>query len=388
MKKILSTLAVLALALGFASADVTFSFYNKLYEDGAISQHWDNYKENGDSKTKSDFPGLINRMYFEILSDRVDAMIKADVKLDDDDDSPLETEHFYLAGRIKDWYLEFRPITPVTLSLHTGIYSDGSYLPVYDDNINAGNIGSDGFTVTVCPIKGLRIALTTPFGMKSSEWSNKYREANFINGDKDKGEPKTFDVGIGAIYGIDTFQLGFSIQDIADSDERQIGAYINLPTLFGVSDSLTVGAGFAHSESYRSVVGDSDTISLGHIESDVFYKNLLSAYGAMDFGKASLSAEVAYNLNDDSAEAVYDLYTAAAFSFGLTDKLSATVTGKLLADLAYKSGAKNENIMFGAFALNYDVNANHAVGAEFNVALRDKDWAIAIPLYWKYHFSK
>ena len=388
MKKTLFTFSLLAFVLCFASAEINFSFYNKLYEDSAISQHWDNYPGTDDSKTKSDFPGIINRMYFEVFSDRVDAMIKADVKLDDDDDSPLETEHYYLSGRIKDWYLEFRPIEPVTLSLHTGIFSDGSYLPVYDNNINAGNIGSDGFTVTVRPIKDLRIALTTPFGMKSNNWSNTYGEANFLNGEEEKFENKNFDVGLGTIYGSELFQVGFSIQDIADNDERQIGAYISLPSLFGVSDALTVGAGFAHSESFRTVVGDGDTISVGHIEGDVVYKNLFSAYGTMDFKKASLSAEIAYNLNDDSTEARYDLYTAASLSFGLTEKMTASVTGKLLADLGYKSGEKNENGLFGGFALNYDVNARHSVGAEFNIAICDKDWAIALPLYWKYHFDK
>lgn len=379
MKKIVLTLAVLAFGLGLASADINFSFYNKLYEDSAITQHWDD-DGTGESKTKSDFPGIINRMYFEVFTDRVDAMLKADVKLDDNDDAPFETEHFYLAGRLKDWYLEFRPIEPVTLSLHTGIFSDGSYLPVYDDNINAGNIGSDGFTVTVRPIQGLRLALTTPFGMSTNTWSDR----NYLNGD----EKKYFDVGLGAIYGQDLFQIGFSVQDIADSDERQIGAYINLPTLFGVSEKLTLGAGFAHSECYRTVVGDGDTISLGHIKSDVSYKNLLSAYGSMDFGKVALAAEIASNLSDDDPSAEYDIYTAATVSFGITEQVSASATGKILSDLGYKTGAKNENILFGAFALNLQVNDRHSVGAEFDVAVCDKDWAIALPLYWKYSFGK
>ena len=86
MKKILSTLAVLAFALGFASADVKFSFYNKLYEEDAFVDHYDNGRDDdGNSESVTDFMGIKNRMYFEVFTDRVDAMIKADVRFDDND---------------------------------------------------------------------------------------------------------------------------------------------------------------------------------------------------------------------------------------------------------------------------------------------------------------
>lgn len=378
MKKIISTLAVLVLALGVASADVQFSFYNKLYEEDPFVEHYENGRhDDGDSETVSDFMGILNRMYFEVFTDRVDAMIKADARFDDNDE-----DHYGLDGRLKDWYLEFRPIEMITLSLHTGIFSDGSYLPIYDDNINAGNIGSDGFTVTVRPIEGLRFALSTPFDI-NADWSE---SKNYLNGDKDKGENDPFDVRLGAIYGQDLFQIGLSVQDVADSDERQIGAYVNLPTLFGVSEALTIGAGFAHSECHRSVVSDADTISLGHLGGDVWYKNLLSAYATMEFEKFGLVAEAVYNCSDDDPMAQYDFYSAASLSFGLAEKLTAAITGKILVDLSAKEN-KSDSTLFGAFGLEYEVNDNNAVGCEFNVATCDKDWAIAIPVFWRYHFE-
>ena len=377
MKKILSSMAVLALALGFASADVKFSFYNKLYEEDAFVDHYDNGRDDdGNSESVTDFMGIKNRMYFEVFTDRVDAMIKADVRFDDNDN-----DHYGLDGRLKDWYLEFRPIEIATLSLHTGIFSDGSYLPIYDDNINAGNIGSDGLTFTLRPVEGLRLGFTAPFDM-DSDWGKK----NYFNGDKDEGENDKFDFGIGAIYGQELFQIGFSVQDIADSDERQIGAYINLPTLFGASEAVTVGAGFAHSETYRTIVADADTISLGHIEADVLYKNLLSAYATLEFEKFGLSAEIAYNLSDDDSLAIYDLYSAASLSFGLADKLTASVTGKILSDLKSENDT-NKTILFGAFGLEYEANEKNTLGCEFNIATKDKDWSIAIPVFWKYHFE-
>ena len=385
MKKILSSMAVLALALGFASADVKFSFYNKLYEEDAFVDHYDNGRDDdGNSESVTDFMGIKNRMYFEVFTDRVDAMIKADVRFDDNDN-----DHYGLDGRLKDWYLEFRPIEIATLSLHTGIFSDGSYLPVYDDNINAGNIGSDGLTFTLRPVEGLRFGVTAPFSM-DSDWGDK----NYFNGDKDEDESDKFDFGIGAIYGQELFQIGFSVQDVADSDERQIGAYINLPTLFGVSEAVTVGAGFAHSEKYRTIVADADTISLGDIGADVSYKNLLSAYATLDFEKFGIAAEIAYNMSDDEPDVIidddpfdsYDLYSAASISFGLADKLTASVTGKILSDLKSKNDT-NKTILFGAFGLEYEANEKNTLGCEFNIATCDKDWSIAIPVFWKYHFE-
>ena len=379
MKKILSTMAVLAAVLWGASAEVKFSFYNKLYEEDPFIQHYEKGKDGtSEPETVKDFMGVANRMYFEVFTDRVDAMIKADFKLDDNTD----TNHLYLAGRVKDWSLEFRPIEMISLNLHTGIFADGSYLPIYDDNVNAANIGSDGFTVTVRPVKGLRLAASAPFGMGQDTWSDK----NYLNGDKDKGEANPFDVRLGAIYEQELFQIGLAAHDIADSDERQFGSYVNLPTLFGLSDAVTIGAGFAHSESIRSVVPDHDTISLGHIEGDVYYKNLLNAYAVVELEKFAVSAEAAYNFSDDNTQAVYDLYSAASLSFSLTDNLTAGIVGKLLSDIKSEA-TKNENILLGGIGLEYDANENHTLGIEFDVAKQDKDWSLAVPLFWKYHID-
>ncbi|MBR1723018.1 MAG: hypothetical protein IJ727_11145, partial [Treponema sp.] len=181
------------------------------------------------------------------------------------------------------------------------------------------------------------------------------------------------------------FHIGASIQDILDGDQRQVGAYINMPNLFGAVEGLTVGAGFAASERVRLSFGD--LISVGHIESGVVYENLLSAYATIELGKFSLAAEMLYNFGYDKAfETPYDFYTGAAISFGLVDKLTATVTGKLMLDLASDADDEAELMTSGAFAIDYDLNENNTLGAEFDVGIYDSDWAVAIPVYWKYHF--
>ena len=144
----------------------------------------------------------------------------------------------------------------------------------------------------------------------------------------------------------------------------------------------TLGAGFAHSEEWTDSFDD--LISVGEIGGGVAYENLLNAYAAYELEKFSLTAEMVYNLGADK-ESGYDFYSAAAISFGLVENLTATATGKILVDLKDK-GEKEKNVTMGAFALDYDVNDNNTIGAEFDVAVFDKDWAIAVPVYWKYHF--
>ncbi|MDY6397470.1 MAG: hypothetical protein SPL22_07025 [Treponema sp.] len=381
MKKIISSLAALALASAFASADdIKLSFYNKLYEEDAILIHSDEADE-----TTKDFPGIKERMQAEVTSEKVDALVKATVTLDDYDE-----KHFGLQGEVNDWYVEFRPIDKIALGMHTGIFADGSTLPIYDDNVNAANIGSDGFTVSVFPIENLRFAVTAPFSFDGSPEGVNWIDGNKneIVGEDEDGNPiredENFNIGFGAIYDHELFQIGASVQDVADSDQRQIGAYINLPKLFGKVEPLTIGAGFAHSEAVRAVVGDADLISVGPIESCVSYKDLLSAYATFETEKVTVAAEMAYNLGCDD-ETFYDFYSAASVSFGIVENLTATATGKILVDLKDKDETQ-KNITMGAFALDYDLNENNTVGAEFDIAMRDKDWAIAVPVYWKYHF--
>jgi len=371
MKKIISSLAALALASAFASADdIKLSFYNKLYEEDAILIHSDEADE-----TTKDFPGIKERMQAEVTSEKVDAMVKATVTLDDYDE-----KHFGLQGKVNDWYVEFRPIDKIALGMHTGIYADGSTLPIYDDNLAAGNIGSDGFTVSVFPIENLRFAVTAPFSFDGSKEKD---DINWLNGKKEDDEEENFNIGFGAIYDHELFQIGASLQDVADSDQRQIGAYINLPKLFGKVEPLTIGAGFAHSEAWVTDSFD-DLISIGEVGAGVAYENLLNAYATFEAEKFSVTAEMVYNLGSDK-EPSYDFYSAASVSFGIVENLTATATGKILVDLKDKDETQ-KNITMGAFALDYDVNENNTVGAEFDIAMCDKDWAIAVPVYWKYHF--
>lgn len=436
MKKAAVLLMAFFAATGFAFADdLKISFYNKIFTEDAILSHhewtcpgW--HKKHKD--TDSDFPAIKEKMYAEIMTERVDAMVEITASIDD-----YDNRHFGIDGDIDDYYIEFRPIHPVTLGLHTSIFAGGSLLPIYDDNVWAGNIGSYGFTTTWRPSvlkDALRVAVTVPFNTIAADSA---RRKNWLNGSDAAGahywdaegweydeddfmyEGK-FDVGLGLIYDHgDYLQVGFSVQDIADPDERQIGVFVDLPGLFGILDNLTIGGGFAHSE--RPRVAFDDLISIGHDETEIVkshgpgetdgpypvggvycayglaYENLLTSYLKMEFDNFNLTAEMLYNFKEDSksylpgydmrniyARVPYDFYGAASFGFGLAG-FNATATGKLLKDLS-KKGAKAAH--FGGFYLDYDINKSNSVGAGVEADICDKDWHLALPLYWKYSFER
>ena len=426
MKKIIATLVAGVSAFGLAFADdIKINFYNQVYsEDYFMAHHeWEDAAGDTHKKTGTDFPGIKERMYAEVFTDRVDAMVKATMTFDDDDDYKTNAnggvkhvEHYYIDGDIDDYYIEFRPIHEVTLGLHTGIFADGSYLPIYDDNVWAGNVGSNGFTATWRPSAlndALRIAVTTPFNTiaadddRTKNWVTGNKKYTKGTGDDAETEEDDFDIGAGVIFTQEFFQIGFSVQDILDADERQFGAYVNFPGFFDIVPQLTIGGGVAHSERVRTAFDDligqgehfyvseseyedldeGGTRRVASCKHGLAYEDLVSSYLLMEFDHFNLSAEMLYNLKENyplGTEGAYDFYGAVSFGFGLAG-FNATATGKLLKDLT-KHGAKA--VHFGGFYLDYDINEHNTVGVGAEVDVCDKDWHAALPVYWKYHFEK
>lgn len=363
MKRILASMvAVAAVWGGVAFADVQVNFYNELYSEDPFLRHHDD-DEDGEYKTDAYFPGIKERMYADIKTAKVDAGVKGTFMFNQD----WSTDHFHFSGEIEDWWVEFRPIDMITLGLHDTIWADGSYFPIWDDNATAGNIGSDGFTFVIRPIKMLRLAATVPSGMD-------YDTLNWLNDDHD------FHFGTGAILDLDMFQASVNMQGIPCSSGRQFGTFVNMPGFFGVVKALSIGAGFTHAWGYEEKWNQNylkDLIA----DFGMAYTNLLNAYVTYDARLFRLNAELAWDFDFDDNAKGYDFYTAVAFSFGLVDKLSATATGKLLFDFA-DNGLGNG---YGAsFAVDYEINKRHAVGAKAEVNKVDKYWDFAIPVYWKY----
>lgn len=393
MKKIVLALAAITFSASAFAADV--SFYNKVYEEDPFYLHTDKkHTEDGDNDSKTDFPVLKDEMSVEYQSEHVDAAITAVVGLDDFDE-----QHFGIDGYIDDWYVEYRLFQPVTLGLHDNIYMDGSALPVYDDNLSGGNIGSDGFTVVYRPSflnNKLRLGATLPFNFTKDDFNEE--DTNWLKTKDDDDDTKYVDFGLGAIYDHELFQLGVTVRDILDNDERVFGTYISFPNLFGAVEGLTLGGGLTHTERESF---DGDDYSVKGLEGAGFDdltwfggvtgENLVSAN--LTFEKedlpVSFAADFLYNLGQKYAEEEYfwDLYTAVTLTFGINDQLSAYVGGKLLVDTKNDSEAqpdKAENVYGVNLGVDFQLDDHNSLGAGFEYQTWDSDYQIAVPVYWQW----
>ena len=386
MKKIFAGAFAVAAVCGIAFADVHVNFYNKLYSEDPVVVHHKNY-EKDKYETDVYFPGIKEQMYADIKTDRVDVGVKGTLSLnhyefDDENLFGIKHDHFFIKGEIDDWWVEFRPFSKATLGLHDTIWADGSYLPIWDDNVTAGNIGSDGFTFIFKPIEQLRLAATIPSGMDydtAVNWLNDSAE------DEEHENFHNFHFGMGAIFDVDMFQVSANIQGIPCSGGRQFGTFINMPGIFGIVKELSIGAGFTHA--WGNDWGQNQLSGL-IADAGLRYENLMNVYVTYDAGSFGLSAEIAFNFDFDDVNYFggngYDFYTAVAVSFGLMDKLTATATGKLLYDFA-DSSKKGLGLGTGAsFAIDYEVNKRNMIGAEVDFNLVDDYWDFAVPVYWKY----
>ena len=390
MKKIaIAAFAALAF-VGSAFADVKLSFENKVYEDDAV---WAKFgkDETGISaygvpadKTEKDFPAIKNSMKVELESDQVDAMVKGIWDLDDDDDS----EHYYVEGSIDDWYIEFRPVEILTLALHDNIYSEGSYLPIYDDNLQGGNIGSDGFTVVVRPNafnKALRIAATIPWGWR-----------NYINGKEEDYEDENFHVGAGFIFSLPQIEIGATFQQPNCSDDRLIGASVAFPTLFGIHEGLKLSAGFTNSKAKDAGFDDLIYEDWGGVEGE----NIVNAAVTFEQDALSLAAEVVYAIDQDEPTygpygnyLVGECYAALTCGYSVTEQLTLGVTGKII---TYKEsdGVSISPMWSAGINADYDLDEHNSFGAgfefiswsgfEFGSKKYDGVNGIKVPVYWKW----
>ena len=378
MKKIaIAAFAALAF-IGSAFAEITLSFSNKLYEEDPI---W--IKEGDESST--DFPALWEKMSVEIESEKVDAAIEGKFAIDDWDE-----KHFGLQGEVSDWYIEFRPIEILTLAMHDNIYSQGSYLPIYDDNLSGGNIGSDGFTVVVRPNqfdKALRIALTAPFSFGGEDDTD---GINYFNGKKEDGEDENFHIGAGFIFAQEKFEIGATFQNLPCSDDRLIGVSVAFPTLFGVNEGLNVGLGFTNAKGKDAGFDDLVKEDFG-----VIGENILNLAVTFEKDAFSCAAEVVFDLddkNDDNSADIYDLYAALNFGYAINEQLGVGLTGKVLTDL----NSDTSKIYKTAFEIgvnaDYQLDEHNSFGVEFDYFMTTIDntddktdiSAIKVPVYWKW----
>ncbi|MBQ0052789.1 MAG: hypothetical protein KBT11_12140 [Treponema sp.] len=401
MKKLaLALMAVVAGASAFG--EVNYRFTNKVSSDTMNIRHIDGkYNDptnerrhsvnreflakseidDKSSHTDTQFLNVDDEFKAELKTSKIDAMIKAKFAFGDltnDGDYGFKWK-----SEIEDWYVEYRPFDSITFGFHDAIYMDGSYLPIYDDNLYSGNIGSEGITGVYRPaaLKGaLRLAVTTPFTAS---------RANYVLSDEDHEDVgkvnHTFNTGVGAIYTARYFQFGATVQDLFDGNERRIGMYVNFPELFGNVKEISVGGGFAHSaDGWIHGYGGNSTFSDYTYFGGVNGKNIMNAYFTYN-GKSVINAEMVYNL-DSKGNNYWDFYTAASVQFWISSPLSITIVGKLVTDIDAPKDKDLENIYAAEGRLNFKANKQNEFQAGVKADFFDGNSRICFPVYWKYTF--
>lgn len=402
MKKIAFTLLATALvsASAFAakkSADISFS--NEVSSD--VIHHISPKIKNIDSHTA--FAGVKENVVADYEGDIIKVGVDATLEMsdangtwNDDDDLP-----FLISEWDADWYVEFNPFQMVGFGFSDELYTPGAYLPVWDDNIVAGNYSTNGFSVLIRPIDGLTFGagFDVPaawFGRGDYKDSNAYELAFGVNYEQEK-----------------LFSVGGSIRHIGTKDSLQLGAYVSLLMI----DNLVLNLGFTHSEDGDAGLGDVAFLNTyGYWDSTnekwvsylnatgIYGENIASAGVTFDLGQFQLAADAAVNFDKnwdddyyaDRYKGGYDFYTGVEFSMGLVDKLSLDIKGFLLYDFGKETvyvGDKWRSLdpTVGAYPkVIFELNEKHTLsaGAIFQTCL-DSDFGyteIALPISWKYTY--
>lgn len=351
-------------------------FTNELSSDVATIRKGKVYN-GGEDETTKDFAGLEENVVATFTSEKVDAELDVTFILDDWND-----KNFGFAWDDVSWFVEYRPVEKIALGFHEDVWLEGSYLPIYDDNVALGNLGSEGFTVAATPIEGLKIAVTVPFGEGDDG-------VNYFTRKDEDDETVKLNIGFGAEYAFEEmFTVGAAVSNVADSDNRGFGVYAMLKPL--AEQDFVIRAGYSYSKAEGEITEDDEVVGKYYenkiddlsISEDfgVFGKSLFNVSVEYSLDALSFSAETLFNTDDKNSD--YDMYFAACVGYELSESLSADVTGKFLFDNS-SNGAEpvigvNPNVAY--------TFGSHTFSAGLNYETCDGDSFISIPLSWSYAF--
>jgi len=360
MKKFAKSLAfAAAFALATSAfAEVELSFENEVSSDLVT------ITSNDDDTTK-DFAGISNSTTVTLTSERVDAELSVEYTIDD-----YGEKHFALTMTDVDGYIEFRPVDTLSLCFHDNIFADGSLLPIYDDNLSAGNIGSNGITVVFRPVEGLRIGASAVADMGVF---------NYFNGKEEDDEDEEFAMNGGVLYTADIFTAGFAVQDVIDSDDRSFGVYGTLNMESIINQKMTIGGGVSM---YEAADGFDDLDFSG--EAGVGGETLINAFLTWDLDAFALTAEVL--TNTDKEQSTYDFYTAASVEFGVTEEVGLAVTGLLMMDNGNAGYDALENILGVEADLSFAMDEHNEFSAGVAAEFCDETTFFKFPVSWVYSF--
>lgn len=341
--------AVLGLSCIYAR-DMKISFENELKSDIVSIT-----KDGDESKTKA--TGIVDSAKVEFESEKIEATLELEFTVDQNDDDK---------GRVYwsdiDYGFVFHPVEMIALGWHAGLETEGSILPIYDDNLESGELGSSGFTFQVTPVEGLRLAVSVPFGEgeENCNWTN----------NKDAAD---FNICFGAEYAMaDRFVLGATLRNAIDEDNRSIGAFVSATPI----ENLKVNVGFTKAEA-----GDGfDDLSMSEAFG-VEGKKLLNGYFEYSLDKISFAGEVLYSLDDKDGD--YDFYGAVVAECSVTENIAASLEVKFLFD---NSSDGLKPVSGGKLSAKYSINESNVISAGVKFETCDGNTYAAFPVAWTYSF--
>lgn len=340
-KKLVLIASVLALATAAFAQEV--SFENKLSSDILGIKI-------GNEGTSTEFAGIKNKTKFEYSSDKLDSGLEmtfwAFSGKDDNQKSyfALATQNGVLGSEgwsVDDYWAEYRPVEILGIGLHRSYLVSGSYFPVEDKEIDAGNIGSD-LGLFIRPIENLTIAGGLNFASVFSGATEVYNLPL---------------VNFGLEYVVaDVIGFGAAARNFLNK-ERSFGVYASF---IGV-EGLTVNAGFSYNAEFADVKGNLISAAL-MFEKDAFGFNLDAVYGVS-------------GVEDDGLK----LYTGVELTYQISDPFGIGIVG------TYKSDLAKQNTIAANPYVKYAINENHEVSVGVNVEFSEST-TITIPVYWKFSF--
>ena len=275
-----------------------------------------------------------------------------------------------------DWNFRFTPFDIVDFYLNDGVAIAGGGLPIGGGRFDSAKLGSDGLTIVVKPINGLRLAASLPFSLKTfSTWdmlnaededlqngtsiagfapgylaTNTANGNNLAVGDADGGKIK-FQVKLGADYNFkNLFSIGATWNDILDASNMQVGVYANITAIQG----LDAGLGYTFNRKAQGQGLQFDFFGLNDFDDmfKLYGQHVVQLYAQyLIANKLSVGAEAAFNFF--SEQSIYDMYFGAKVGYDISPKVNLGVKATFAFDFGTQLQYNDTN--------NNKVNPTHAL---------------------------
>lgn len=321
MKKIVFIFAVLvSLTSSLFSQEVNISFENKVSSDIIVLE-----------KDGTSFPGIEEKVTAEFETEKIDAGVSLITTLSTNENDILGFNDYF----IDKAYIVFKPIDTLRISFNNNIFTEGSYLPVWDDNISNGNL-SNSFAVLYEPLENL--VLSTGLSLPS-----------FFTEDLEN----KIDFNAGIDYSTDFLSAGVTIRSLlTDFGFGIFGSFIGVP-------NLTINAGFSYNDDFNEHEG-----------------NLVSLGCTYDFSNFTISFDHVTVFNNDQNH----MYNAILIESSPLENL--TFEAQEIINLNLQDSDDFESITDIGLVYSYG-NHNLRCGAALSIY---QGIAISFPVYYKYSF--